>query len=87
METWMFLMADKIGTDAAASCNKLRGVYQNEAFSQENIRVSRVRKYMNIRLQKRFKFKERGFFQAETHIAPVLQLQANTGFACSRFTS
>jgi hypothetical protein len=39
-ETWMFLLADKIGTNAAASCNKLRGVYQNEAFSQENIRIS-----------------------------------------------
>jgi hypothetical protein len=35
METWMFLSADEFGTKAPASCNKLRGVYQNEAFSQE----------------------------------------------------
>ena len=37
VETWMFLVADKIETNAAAPCNKLRGVYQNEAFSQESI--------------------------------------------------
>jgi hypothetical protein len=34
----MFLLADALGTKAAATCNKLRGVYQNEAFSQESIR-------------------------------------------------
>jgi hypothetical protein len=59
----MFLLAGKIGTDAAASCNKLRGVYQNEAFSQENILVLGVRKYAHIRLQKRFKLKKGKFFQ------------------------
>jgi hypothetical protein len=49
----MFLLAGKIGTDAAASCNKLRGVYQNEAFSQENILVlgcenTRIFVYKNV---------------------------------------
>jgi hypothetical protein len=59
----MFLLAVKIGTHAAASCNKLRGVYQNGAFSQENIVFLCVRKHTHIRLQKRFKFAKRQFFQ------------------------
>jgi hypothetical protein len=46
-----------------------------------------VRKYTHIRLQKRFKFKKHKFFPEGTQFAAVLQLQANTGFAYSRFTS
>jgi len=79
METWMFLTADKIGTTQpppainCAECSRMRhSVKRTFVFLC-------VRKYTHIRLQKRFKIKNREFFQEEGRSAQFCNFKRTQG--------
>jgi hypothetical protein len=85
METWMFLLYGGRTTQIDAIYNNLRGVYQNEPFSQESIRIICCKK-TTIIADKIDSCGLAGSLFRPIYMRFLPQLLANTGFAYICFT-